>query len=102
MVHHLQDETTHRLNIDVIDLSNFIFICNETSSLEPAENYRVSLPTTASHLLGKVALSTPLTHCSPRPRSCKAPLLSLLPYNVAELWSTEEISSVSTAPCKRN
>ena len=33
MVHYLQDETTHRLNIDVIDLSNFIFICKKQAFL---------------------------------------------------------------------
>ena len=42
MVHHLQDEKTNRLNIDVIDLSNLIFICNETGFLEFDEQHRVA------------------------------------------------------------
>jgi hypothetical protein len=97
MVHYLQDETTHRLNIDVIDLSNFIFICNETSFLEPTENHRVSRPL---HHICSVRSHLALL-CSPRPRSCKAPLLPLLPYNIAELCKSRG-DYVSTVSYKRN
>ena len=42
MVHYLQDDKTNRLNIDVIDLSNLIFICSKTGFLEFDEQHQVA------------------------------------------------------------